>query len=309
VNDKGWAGLELRHLRALRAIAETGSFHEAAARLGYTQSAISQQIASLERLVGEKLLVRPGGSRPVQLTPTGELLLRHANVVLSQIGDAKTDLASHRAGEAVRLRVGAFQSVGATIVPALMTQLARRRPEMEIELTQTIADDELMDLLGTGDLDITFAMLPIPEGPFTFFELFSEPFVVLVSVTSPLARNASSVSLRELATHPLITAHECRYTGHLKTLMLDRGLAPNVVHRSDDNATVLGLVTAGAGVALMPKLAAAGAGNDIITLHIEEPVPWRRVGLAWRENQLVTGVRERFTEEVATVCRHLSLTD
>jgi DNA-binding transcriptional LysR family regulator len=138
VNVPGWASLELRHLLALHAVvAECGSFHKAAARLGYTQSAISQQIAALEQLVGEQLIERPGGSRPVRLTPSGELLLRHARAVFSQGGAAQADLAAHRAGEATRLRVGAFQSVGGTVVPALMTRLAQRRPALEIELKQT----------------------------------------------------------------------------------------------------------------------------------------------------------------------------
>ena len=106
------------------------------------------------------------GTRPVRLTPSGDLLLGHARAVLAQIGAAQADLAAHRIGEAARLRVGTFQSVGATVVPALMTRLAQRHPALEIELEQAISDDELFEALGADELDLTFAMLPVPEGPF-----------------------------------------------------------------------------------------------------------------------------------------------
>src|SRR5438046_10721319 len=99
-------GVELRHLVALQAIAEEGSFGRAATRLGYTQSAISQQIASLERIVGQQLLDRPGGPRPVSLTEAGTLLLRHANAITARISAAQADLSAFLDGDAGTLRVG-----------------------------------------------------------------------------------------------------------------------------------------------------------------------------------------------------------
>src|SRR5947209_11267534 len=87
-----WLGLELRHLIALKAIAEEGTFGRAAASLGYTQSAVSQQIAMLERIVGQKLIDRPGGPRRVSLTEAGELLLRHAEAIAARLSAAQADL-------------------------------------------------------------------------------------------------------------------------------------------------------------------------------------------------------------------------
>src|SRR5881628_1016809 len=107
-----WNALELRHLTALRAVAEEGTFGRAAQRLGYTQSAISQQIAALERIVGEKLLERPGGPRAVSLTEAGHLLLRHADSIVARLDAAQADLQALRAGDAGTLRVGTFQSAG-----------------------------------------------------------------------------------------------------------------------------------------------------------------------------------------------------
>src|SRR5215813_12790179 len=108
-----WLGVELRHLAALQAVAETGSFGRAAERLGYTQSAISQQIATLERIVGQRLIDRPGGPRPVSLTEAGELLLRHADAIAARLQAAQADLAALDAGDAGPLRIGTYQSVGA----------------------------------------------------------------------------------------------------------------------------------------------------------------------------------------------------
>src|SRR5579863_6241104 len=112
-----WLGLELRHLIALKAIAEEGSFGRAAQRLGYTQSAISQQIAVLERIVGQKLVDRPGGPRPISLTEAGELLLTHADGITARLRAAQADLVALGAGDTGPLRVGTYQSVGARVLP------------------------------------------------------------------------------------------------------------------------------------------------------------------------------------------------
>src|SRR5207344_2939259 len=101
-----WLGLDLRHLVALTAIAGEGSFGRAAARLGYTQSAISQQIASLERIVGLRLIERPGGPRPISLTEAGRILLRHAEAIEARLMAAKADMLALEAGDAGELRVG-----------------------------------------------------------------------------------------------------------------------------------------------------------------------------------------------------------
>src|SRR5438309_11956794 len=106
-----WLGVEMRHLAALEAVAEEGSFGRAARRLGYTQSAVSQQIAHLEKVVGARLLERPGGPRAVSLTDAGRLLLRHADAIVARLAAAQADMAAFQAGEAGPLRVGILQSV------------------------------------------------------------------------------------------------------------------------------------------------------------------------------------------------------
>jgi DNA-binding transcriptional LysR family regulator len=307
-SPRQWAGLELRHLLALKAIAEHGSFHRAAAALDYTQSGISHQIAALERIVGERLLERPGGSRPVRLTEIGERMLDHARLVVDQLDAAQADVAALRDGAAGRLRVGAFQSVGAKLLPPLISRLSRERPGLRIDLTQTTSDPELFDLLAAGRLDITFAMLPAPEGPFRVRELFADRFVILAAAGSEVAGRGGRLSLRELAELPLIAAHACRYTSGLEAQLRERGFEPNIVQRSDDNGTVHGLVAAGAGFAFVPQLVADTVNGELAVLEVDEPLPPRRIALATRRDRHTPAALETFVEEVAATCDELGLT-
>src|SRR5215217_3893871 len=136
-------GVELRHLLALQAIAEHGSFGRAARSLGYTQSAVSQQIAALERAVGERLVERPGGPKPVSLTEAGELLLRHANAIVARMQAAAADLAAFSGGEAGTLRIGTYQSVSARVLPTLIRRFKEAWPKIDVQLIESALDDEL----------------------------------------------------------------------------------------------------------------------------------------------------------------------
>src|SRR5512132_1762646 len=158
--QSSWLGLEFRHLIALKAIAETGTFGRAAVQLGYTQSAISQQIAMLERIVGRRLLDRPGGPKQVSLTEAGELLLRHADAISARLQAAQADLAALDAGDAGPLRVGTYQSVGARVLPALLREFASRCPNVEVTLRESTDDRELVELVERGQLDLSFVVLP-----------------------------------------------------------------------------------------------------------------------------------------------------
>ena len=151
----------MRHLAALEAVETEGSFGRAAVKLGYTQSAVSQQIAALERIVGEKLVERPGGPRPVALTEAGRLLLRHARAIVARLQAAQADLSALSAGEAGSLHVGIFQSVGAKILPEVMRRFTSAWPAVDVELRESHSDAELADLVERGILDISFVQLPL----------------------------------------------------------------------------------------------------------------------------------------------------
>src|SRR5262245_13602127 len=182
-----WLGLDLRHLVALKAIADEGSFGRAAEKLGYTQSAVSQQIATLERIVGLQLVERPGGPRPVSLTEAGHVLLRHAEAIQARLLAAKADMNALEAGDAGRLRVGTFQSVGARILPTLLRGFSAQHPGAEILLRGSADERELLAMVERGELDLTFWTLPVTHGPYESVELLRDPFVLVVPADSPLA--------------------------------------------------------------------------------------------------------------------------
>ena len=185
-----WLGVELRHLAALEAVASEGNFGRAAERLGYTQSAVSQQIATLERIVGERLIDRPGGPRAVSLTEAGELLLRHAEAITARLDAARADMASLQAGETGTLRVATYQSVGARVLPGVMRRFLAEWPGIELGLSEPTTDPDLYAAIESGDLDLAFCSPPLPDGPFEALSLMSDPYVFAVPADHPLAQAA-----------------------------------------------------------------------------------------------------------------------
>src|SRR5262245_35530375 len=242
-----WLGVELRHFLALERVARERSFAKAANALGYTQSAVSQQIATLERLVGQKLVERPGGPKPVSLTEAGKLLLTHAESIAARIAAAQADLTALGDGEAGTLRVGVFQSVGQRILPELMRRFIASWPKVEVTLTESADDRELLALVERGELDLTFSDLPLVEGPFESVELLRDPYVLVVPVTSEL----ESPTLREIAQLDLIGHKNCRTLARVEAAFRQ---PLHYVFQSDHNQTVQALVAAGVGFALVPRL-------------------------------------------------------
>jgi molybdate transport repressor ModE-like protein len=291
-----WLGVELRHLAALEAIAEEGSFGRAAIRLGYTQSAVSQQIATLERIVGERLVERPGGPRPVTLTEAGRLLLRHAEAIVARLQAAQADLAALSAGSAGALRVGTLQSVGRNILPTVMRRFGAAWPLVEIKLTEMSTDEELVGLVERGDLDLTFADFRLWEGPFEELHLLDDPYVLVVQADSPLAHRKRPPTLTEIAELPLIGFRHCRSTKIVESHFQEEGLDPTFVFRSDDNGTVQAMVGAGFGVALAPRLAVDRNDPATAVVDLGDLVPARRISLVWHQDRYRSPAARAFSE-------------
>jgi molybdate transport repressor ModE-like protein len=296
-----WLGIELRHFLALEAVAREGSFGKAATSLGYTQSAVSQQIAALERIVGQRLVERPGGPKPVSLTEAGRLLLTHADAIAARVAAAQADLEALGNGEAGSLRVGVFQSVGQRILPELMRRYLRAWPEVDVTLTESANDEELLSLVERGQLDLTFADLPVTEGPFEWVELLRDPYVLVVAADSPLADRERPPSLREIAELDLISHKHCRTVQRIEPLF---GRPVDFVFRSDHNQTVQALVASGVGSALVPRLTMDP--EDPTTVMIELPkVPPRVIALAWHRDRYRTPAARAFVETAEAVTDEL----
>ena len=286
-------GVELRHLAALEAVARTRSFGAAARDLGYTQSAVSQQIAQLERNVGQRLVDRPGGPRRVDLTDAGRLLLRHANAIVAQLDAARADMDAFAEGAAGPLRVGIYQSVGARILPGLLRRFKGDWPRVEVSVREEIEAAELLRLLEHGELDLTFADLPLPEGPFEAEEILRDPYVLLVQAGSELAARDSAPPLRELAGMPLVT---WRHLGEPETSLRGRVPDLNVIFRSDDNGTLVGLVAEGLGVAVVPQLVVNPRNPAYVALPFGNRIPPRRLAIAWHRDRYRSAAADAFIE-------------
>jgi DNA-binding transcriptional LysR family regulator len=286
-----WRGVELRHLAALEAVGRLRSFGAAARELGYTQSAVSQQVAQLERVVGQRLVDRPGGPRRVDLTDAGRLLLRHADAIVAQIDAAQADMAALAEGAAGPLRVGIYQSVGARILPALLRRFREEWPRVEVHVREETDAADLLRLLEHGELDLTFADLPLPEGPFESEEVLRDPYVLLVPAGSELAARDAAPPLRELAGVPLIG---WRSTGEPETYLRGRVPELNVVFRTDDNGTLLGLVAEGLGLAVVPRLVANPRNPSFAALPFGTRIPPRDIAIAWHRDRYRSAAAQAF---------------
>jgi DNA-binding transcriptional LysR family regulator len=285
--------IELRHLAALEAVGRTRSFVAAARELGYTQSAISQQIAALERAVGQRLVERPGGPRAVALTEAGTLLLRHADSIVAQLDAAEADMAALAEGAAGPLRVGIFQSVGARILPGLLRRFREAWPRVEVRVREETTAADLVGLVEHGELDLAFADLPLPDGPFEWNEILRDPYVLVVPKDDPLADRESAPPLRELAGRPLVT---WRQLGEPETFLRGRVPELDVVFRSDDNGTLMGLVAEGLGYAVVPQLVVNPRNPAYVALPFGNRVPPRQLAIVWHRDRYRSAAAEAFIE-------------
>ena len=288
-----WLGVEVRHLAALQALAAERSFGRAARRLGYTQSAVSQQIATLERIVGERLVERPGGPRPVSLTEAGELLLRHAESIVARLKAAQADLNALRAGEAGTLRVGAFQSVGARVLPETMRRFTEQWPQIEVRLDE-LEDDEIVDAIESGEIDVGFVLLPVGDAPLETLELLHDPYVLIVAAASPLA--AAKPSLRDAVTFPLVGFRDSHANEQVVAAFRAEGIEPHWAFRSNDNPTIQGLVAAGVGVAVMPRLTVDTQDPRVAVVDLSGAVPSRIVAIAQHRDRYSSPAARAFVE-------------
>lgn len=288
-----WLGVELRHFAALRAVAEEGSFGRAAEQLGYTQSAVSQQIAALERIVGERLVERPGGPRPVSLTEAGVLLLRHADSIISRLHAAQADLHALRAGEAGTLRVGTFQSVGARLLPEIMRRFGEQWPKVDVMLDE-LEDDGIVSAIETGEIDVGFVQLPVSDAPLETVELLRDPYVVIVAAGSALA--SGRPKLREVAALPLIGFRDDHGAAPIVAAFRSAGIDPKWAFRSNDNPTVQGLVAAGMGVAVMPRLTVDPADRRVAVVELGEPMAPRIIAVARHRDRYSSPATRAFVQ-------------
>ncbi len=250
--------LDIRRLRVLHAVSAHGSVTAAAAALGYSGPAVSQQLASLEREVGMRLTERAG--RGIALTPAADILVAHTGAVLAQLDAAEADVAALRDQVTGKVRLATFPSAGAVLMGPAWQALARSSPQVQLSLHEMEPEESLPGVL-RGELDVAvvheYSVLPRPLDPLIEQrELLREPVLAAVPAGSPLA-GADTLPLQALAGQPFLTPRAGTACAEMtQRACAAAGYVPRVVAHATDFQVLLSLVAAGAGVTLIPQLAA-----------------------------------------------------
>jgi DNA-binding transcriptional LysR family regulator len=257
--------IDLKALRALVAVADQGSFRAAARSLGYTQSAISHQVGTLERALEAPLFTRPGGRGAVALTPAGDVAYIRARRVLGEVETLGADIAAIQRGETQTLRVGVFQTATTELLPGALRSLREQRPDVEVRLIEIQDNARTFERLAGGELDVAFQVNPIPDDRIRAVPLLDDPWVILTRRDSDLA--AADVPSFDLLDGVDIVAWNRRWRTQqdLERAWRQRGIRPRVVFRTDDNLALQRLVAAGHGHACLDRLGASGAVEPSLT--------------------------------------------
>ncbi|EDY54583.2 LysR family transcriptional regulator [Streptomyces sviceus ATCC 29083] len=292
--------IELRHLAAMAAIAEEGSFGRAALRLGYTQSTVSQQIAALERAVGGPVFDRPGGPRPVRLTPLGIVVLDHGRAVLAKAEALADAVDRFQAGDG-RIDIGTFQSVSSVILPSVVRRLRDEHPGCDIRLSEEEPEQPRI-----GDLDLLFYDGRI-DGEVEHRKLLDDPYLLVAGAgTFP----DGPVSLDRLDGAPMVAWPLTCDQPLMEQALARSGARPQIVFRSAVNDTLLSMVRAGLGSALLPWLAVRGAdvpSDARLRIHELRPaLPPREIYLHWQAGRVHSPLAARAVEVAVEVAAALA---
>jgi DNA-binding transcriptional LysR family regulator len=291
---------ELRHLAAMAAVADEGSFGRAAARLGYSQSTISQQIAALEKAVGGAVFDRPGGPTPVRITPLGALVLAHGRDLLAKAAALAAALDRFRAGDG-RVDIGTFQSVSNVILPLVVRRLREEHPGCDIRLFEEETSQPKV-----GGLDLLF-FDGRAGADVQHLKLLDDPYLL---VARPGAFPGGPVPLARLDGAPMVAHPPICDQARVEQELARRAVRPHIVFRTVGNEAVLSMVRAGMGTALLPRLAILGhdtpADNTLAIHPIQPPLPPREIFLLWEKGRTHSPLAARAIEIAANVAAKIA---
>jgi len=268
--------LDVRRMRVLREVAARGSFSAAAEALSFTQSAVSQQVAALEREAGAVLVER--SARGVRLTEAGEAVVRHADSILAKLSEAEAELEAIAGLRGGRLRMAAFESAGATLMPLAIADFRAKHPA--IELSMTLGEPELTEpQLKSGELDLVlgfgsrFAQEDAVERHF----LLEDPMLLVLPRDHPLV-GKRNLRLRDLADEAWIGGpQDCECNRLIYGACSAAGYDPRIAFETDDYAAVQGFVAAGVGVSLIAELGLTTIRDDIVVRDLGRETPVRKI--------------------------------
>jgi DNA-binding transcriptional LysR family regulator len=282
--------LDTRRLRVLYEVARHGSFSAAAATLGYTQPAVSRQIATLEAEVGTLLVRRvPQGA---VLTDAGRLLVERAEAIFARLLEAELELQALAGLEGGTLRLATFASAAASIVPLAIAEFRERYPLVELRIVMADPIESLPRLRG-GELDIALSHHELGTAAddvaspaadpadgrsgVEVVHLFDDPMYVALPVGHPLAEPVP-LDLTSFADEGwMLATHACPDSRLFLRACHAAGFEPRIAFQSDDYPAMLGFVAAGVGVALIPDMVARGVRDDVVVRALDPPPPPRSI--------------------------------
>jgi DNA-binding transcriptional LysR family regulator len=273
--------VDLRALRAVVAVADEGSFRQAGDVLGYTQSAISHQIATLERSLGHEFFHRPGGRGKVVLTPAGDAVYRRARRALSEVDALEADLA--QAGhERTVIRVGVTQTMATEVMPAALRAFREVHPDVGVVLSDVTEGEAVLNSVARGRVDLVLTTDPDPDERIVAIPIIDDPFVILTRRDSLLAASDDPAFALLDGQEVVAWTRRWRYQTDLEEAWSRLGIAPKIVYRTDDNLALQRLVAAGLGHACIGMLTARHAVEpSLIWLTPREPIRFRRYHLCY----------------------------
>jgi DNA-binding transcriptional LysR family regulator len=280
VRALSWPGIELRHLTALCGIAAERSFVRAATRLGYTQSAVSQQIAALERAVGHRLVERAHGRGPVELTAAGRIVVRHAEAIARELSLTRASLGALE-HESHELAVGIHRMTGLHLLPEIIGRMQTDKPP-RLRVYESADEPYLHALVSYDELDLAFVHLPAPPD-LASVELLAEPYVAVASGALADELATQTVDARTLADHPLLVLSAASALLELGAYFGLGGGSLGAAFEAEDPSMLCELAERGRGVALLPRSLALGSRLDLRVFPLKD-APMRRLGIVWRED-------------------------
>ena len=296
----------LHRLRLLHELERRGTVTAVASALDYTVSAVSQQLALLEREAGTALFERRG--RRLALTEAGLVLAGHARTILAAVEEAGHAMESARDGGATTLTAGVWASVATTLLPAGLTVLGRHHPEIGVR-TRELAPEDTTGAVRDGSLDLSFVLdyssYPMARVP----DLVRAPIAVeaLHAVVPRGTLRAEAVSLTDLADAPWVIANPRSHFGRaVRIACRENGFDPEVRHEAGEQSTSLALVAAGLGVTLASDLGLITAPDGVDVLPLVES-PTRTVSVTYRERDTRRRQLRTFVDSFREGARHVGL--
>jgi len=294
--------LDVRRMRVLREVAVRGSFSAAAESLSFTQSAVSQQIAALEREAGAVLVQR--NARGVRLTEAGEALVRHTEAIMARLAEAEAELEAIAGLRGGRLRMAAFESAGATLMPLAIAAFRELHPAVELSMSMSEPED-CVPLLRTGELDLAVVFesaVSHADDGIHRVHLVEDPMYLVLPRDHPLA-NRRRLRLADLAGEPWIGGEpDCECNRLIFRACAMAGYEPRIAFETDDYTAMQGFVAAGVGVSLIAELGLTSVRDDIVVRNLGRDTPVRQIYAA----TLADGYRSPATQAMLEILQDVA---